>query len=248
MNTGAVTSYDDLAANYDRFRSPAPAELYEVLYQFGIGSGSRVLDVGIGTGLASEPLAQAGAAITGIDPSIAMLTRARARLPNARLGPGRAEALPFEPASFDAAIGADVFHLLDQPAALAQLLRVVRKGGTVAIWWPSISTEADVLGHRGAATRDLGLAPVVDPSARGFRDFYAAAFSAKTMRVIPTLVRTTVAGWMSNERTRAEVRSTYGERAESWLEALEGHLVRAYGAPEAGFTVRLVYYVYLGTV
>jgi ubiquinone/menaquinone biosynthesis C-methylase UbiE len=248
MQTGTATSYDDLAAQYDRHRAPAPPELYEVLRQAGIGSGSEVLDVGIGTGLASEPLAQAGAAITGIDPSVPMLTRARARLPKARLGPGRVEALPFEPASYDAAIAAEVFHLVDQPTALAQLLRVVRKGGTVAIWWPTISSESDVLGHRAAATRDLGLEPVDEPAARGFPNFYAAPFRATTMRVIPGLVRTAVAGWMSNERTRAEVRTAYGERAESWLAALEGHLLRAYGAPEAGFAVRLVYYVYLGTV
>jgi ubiquinone/menaquinone biosynthesis C-methylase UbiE len=248
MQTGAFPSYDDLAAEYDRHRSPAPPELYEVLREAGIGSGSQVLDVGIGTGLASAPLSQVGAVITGIDPSAAMLMRARARLPNARLGPGRAEALPFEPASYDAAIAAEVFHLVDQPTALAELLRVVRKGGTVAIWWAGISSESDVLGHRAAATRDLGLEPVIEPTARGFRNFYAAPFGATTVRVVPGLVRTTVAGWMSNERSRAEVRSAYGERAKSWLAALEGHLLRAYGAPEAGFAVRLVYYVYLGTV
>ncbi|HTJ25926.1 MAG TPA: class I SAM-dependent methyltransferase [Candidatus Limnocylindria bacterium] len=248
METGAVTNYDALAEQYDRFRTPAPTALYEILRQSGMGAGSRVLDLGIGTGLASEPLAQAGAVITGIDPSIAMLTRARTRLPNARLGPGRAEALPFEPASFDAAIAAEVFHLVDQPAALAQLLRVVRKGGTVAIWWPSIATESNVLGHRAAATRDLGLEPIVEPTSRGFRSFYAAPFAATAVRVVPGLIRTTVEGWMSNERTRAEVRTAYGEHAERWLAALEGHLLRAHGAPEAGFTVRLIYYLYLGTV
>jgi ubiquinone/menaquinone biosynthesis C-methylase UbiE len=248
MGTGTATSYDALAEQYDRFRPPAPAALYEILREREIGTGSRVLDLGIGTGLASEPLAQAGAQITGIDPSVAMLTRARARLPNARLGPGRAEALPFEPASFDAAIAAEVFHLVDQPVALAQLLRVVRKGGTVAVWWPSIATESDVLGHRAAAARDLGLPPIVEPTARGFRSFYAAPFAATAVRVVPALVRTTVEGWMTNERTRAEVYEAYGEHAERWLAALEGHLLRAYGAPEAGFTVRMIYYLYLGTV
>jgi ubiquinone/menaquinone biosynthesis C-methylase UbiE len=248
METGTATSYDEFAAQYDGARAAAPTALYEILRQHGIAAGTNVLDLGIGTGLASEPLAQAGAAITGIDPSLAMLTRARERQPNARLGPGRAEALPFEPASFDAAIAADVFHLVDQPVALAQLLRVVRKGGTVAIWWPTIASESDVLGHRAAATRDLGLAPVEEPGTRGFRSFYAAQFAATTMRVVPGLLRTTVEAWMSIERTRAEVRAAYGQDADRWLAALEGHLLRAHGAPEAPFTVRLIYLLYLGTI
>ena len=248
MNTGAASSYDQLAEHYDRVRIPAPGELYEILRERGLGAGASVLDLGIGTGLASEPLAQAGAKITGIDPSVAMLTRARARLPQARLGPGRAEALPFQPATFDAAIAAEVFHLVDQPAALAQVRHVVREGGTVAIWWPTIATDCSILGHRAAATRDLGLAPVVEPGTCGFRAFYAAEFAATSLRVVPGLVRTTVASWMSLERTRGEVYAAYADRAENWFAALEEHLTRAHGAPESALMVRLIYYLYLGTV
>jgi ubiquinone/menaquinone biosynthesis C-methylase UbiE len=248
MQTSAVSGHDDLAANYDRQRSSAPFEIYEILREHGLVSGRRVLDVGIGTGLASEPLASAGVTITGIDPSAEMLAGARARLPQAELVTGRAESLPFAPGSFDAAIAADVFQFVDQAVALGELLRVVRKGGTVAIWWQSISTEAEILGHRGAASRDLGLDVIPDPTTRGFRSFYAASFTARTVRVVPTLIRATVQGWMSLEFTRAEVRAAYGARARAWLDALGGHLVRAYGSPDAPMTVRAVSYLYLGTV
>ncbi|HYZ17415.1 MAG TPA: class I SAM-dependent methyltransferase [Candidatus Acidoferrum sp.] len=248
MQTGAAPSHDDLAANYDRQRSSPPFELYEILREHGLVAGRRVLDVGVGTGLASEPLASAGVTITGIDPSPEMLAGARARLPQAELVTGRAESLPFGPASFDAAISGDVFPFVDQSAALAELLRVVRKGGTVAIWSPTISTESEILAHRIAASLDLGLEPIRDPASGGFRSFYAAPFAARAVRVVPTLVRATVHGWMSLEFTRAEVRSMYGARARAWLDALGGRLVRAYGSPDAPLTVRLVYYLYLGTV
>lgn len=248
MQTSAVSGNDDLAANYDRQRSSGPLEIYEILREHGLVSGRRVLDVGIGTGLASEPLASAGIAITGIDPSAEMLAGARARLPQAELVTGRAESLPFAPAAFDGAIAADVFQFVDQAAALAEVLRVVRKGGTIAIWWTSISTEAEILGHRAAASRDLGLGLVPDPSAYGFRSFYAAPFAARTMRVVPTLIRATVQGWMSLEFTRAEVRAAYGASARPWLDALGEHLLRAYGSPSAPLAVRALTYLYLGTV
>lgn len=248
MQTGAVTSYDELAENYDRQRSAAPLELYEILRERGFVAGRRVLDVGVGTGLASEPLAQAGIAISGIDPSAEMVARARVRLPQAELVTGRAESLPFAPGTFDGAIAADVFHFVDQPVALAELLRVVRKGGTVAIWWPSIASDSDILGHRAAASRDLGLDVIPDPIARGFRAFYAAPFSERTVRVVPGLIRATVKGWMSTEFTRAEVRTTYGARARTWLDTLGGHLLRAYGSAEAPMTVRVLFYLYMGTV
>jgi ubiquinone/menaquinone biosynthesis C-methylase UbiE len=248
MQTGTATSHDDLAANYDRQRSSAPFELYETLREHGLIAGRRVLDVGVGTGLASEPLAAAGVQISGIDPSAEMLAGARARLPQAELVTGRAESLPFGPGTFDGAIAADVFQFVDQPAALAELLRVVRKGGAVGIWWPLISSGSEILAHRAAAARDLGLEMIPDASTRGFRSFYAAPFSASTLRVVPTLVRATVQGWMSVEFTRAEVRSVYGARARAWLDTLGGRLVRAYGSPDAPFTVRVLHYLYLGIV
>jgi ubiquinone/menaquinone biosynthesis C-methylase UbiE len=102
--------YDALAAGYDAaWPAPAP-ELLEILREAGIGGG-RILDVGVGTGIASQALAQGGATIAGIDPSAGMLAQAPSRLAQAELVRGRAEALPFADRSFDAAICADVTWL-----------------------------------------------------------------------------------------------------------------------------------------
>jgi SAM-dependent methyltransferase len=164
---------------------------------------------GVGTGLASEPLAREGALITGIDPAGEMLRYAKVRLPRAQLVQGRAEALPFPTASFDAAIAADVFHLLDGPAAIGELVRVVRKGGLVAVWWQTLSTESDILGHRAGATHDTGLDPVPEPLAapcvRSPRSFARPsttgwAWSARAPRCAPRTV------------TRRDVGSTHSSR------------------------------------
>jgi SAM-dependent methyltransferase len=237
--------YDALAAGYDAaWPAPAP-ELLEILREAGIGGG-RILDVGVGTGIASQALAQGGATIAGIDPSAGMLAQAPSRLAKAELVRGRAEALPFADRSFDAAICADAFHEVNQPAALAELLRVVKPGGTIAIWWQTLSADGDLPGHRAGATADAGLAPIPEPLGRGFRAFYGAPFAERTLRVVPALVRSTVEGWMAVERARPEVYAAYGPQAVTWLGALEKRLLAAYGSPEAAVPVRLVSFVYLG--
>ncbi len=237
--------YDALAAGYDAaWPAPAP-ELLEILREAGIGGG-RILDVGVGTGIASQALAEAGATIAGIDPSSGMLAQAPRRLAQAELVRGRAEALPFPDRSFDAAICADAFHEVKQRAALAELLRVVKPGGVIAIWWQTLSADGDLPGHRAGATSDAGLAPVPEPLGRGFRAFYGAPFAERALRVVPTLLRSTVGGWMAVERARPELYAVYGPQAATWLAALEGRLLSAYGSSESALPVRLVSFVYLG--
>jgi ubiquinone/menaquinone biosynthesis C-methylase UbiE len=99
-------------------------------------AGARLLEVGAGTGanFAFYPRGAEGAAS---EPSREMLRRAagRAERPaGVRLVQAAAERLPFGDASFDAALASLVFCSVASPAAaFAELRRVVRPGGTVAL-------------------------------------------------------------------------------------------------------------------
>lgn len=101
--------------------------------------GLRWIDIGCGSGAFTELIAQrcAPAAIEAIDPSEGQLAFARTR-PAARLAQfrvGDAMALPFPAASFDAAVMALVLVFVPEPAkGLAEMLRVVKPGGTVAAY------------------------------------------------------------------------------------------------------------------
>jgi len=99
--------------------------------------GSRVLEVGVGTGLALPHYGR-DKRITGIDLSAEMLARARARVAAERLTHVEAlleldaEATGFAEASFDIAVAMFVASVVPHPRALmAELRRVVRPGGHI---------------------------------------------------------------------------------------------------------------------
>jgi demethylmenaquinone methyltransferase / 2-methoxy-6-polyprenyl-1,4-benzoquinol methylase len=97
--------------------------------------GGRVLDVATGTGLVAELLARAGHPVTGLDQSPEMLALARERFDGGvQLVEASAESLPFEAGSFDHLTFTYLLRYVDEPGAvLAELARVVRPGGTVAM-------------------------------------------------------------------------------------------------------------------
>ena len=97
--------------------------------------GGQVLDVATGTGLVAEALLARGFRVTGLDQSPGMLAHARARFGD-RVGlvEASADALPFPDASFDHLTFTYLLRYVDDPGAtLAELARVVRPGGTVAM-------------------------------------------------------------------------------------------------------------------
>lgn len=121
---------------YDRFFVPALFAEWapRVLDAARVARGARVLDVACGTGILARHAAERGAAATGVDVNPGMLAVARRHRPELEWREGRAEALPFAPASFDAVLcqfGLMFFE--DRLAALREMRRVLRPGGRLAI-------------------------------------------------------------------------------------------------------------------
>ncbi len=96
--------------------------------------GDRVLDACCGTGDLALAAVRAGGRVTGLDFSERMLERARQKSAGVEWVQGDALALPFEAGAFDAAtVGFGVRNLDDLERGLAELRRVLRAGGRVAI-------------------------------------------------------------------------------------------------------------------
>ncbi|MCX4743754.1 class I SAM-dependent methyltransferase [Streptomyces antibioticus] len=130
------------AADWDsRFPDDGPAYAAAVA-DVGLRAGDRVLDAGCGTGRALTPLRAAvgpTGVVVGLDLTPAMLEAAvrAGRDRDGRLLLGDVAALPLRSGSFDAVFGAGlVSHLADPTENLRELARVVRPGGTLALFHP----------------------------------------------------------------------------------------------------------------
>jgi len=131
-----------------------------------IAHGSRVLDLGCGTGVLSKILADAGAEVVGIDASEPYLEAARRHRfhPNATYELGDICRMRFEDGSFDAAVSTLVLDLLpDAEPAVAEMRRATRPGGVVACalhdFWGA--PYASLVWDTGAVL-DLGMAALRD--------------------------------------------------------------------------------------
>lgn len=97
-----------------------------------LSRGHRVLDVAAGTAVSTVELARSGADCVACDFSLGMLRAGRRR--GVRLVAADALRLPFADASFDAVtIAFGLRNVADPDAALAELARVTRPGGRLAV-------------------------------------------------------------------------------------------------------------------
>ena len=121
------------------FTTPAAARLVRFA---GVKPGQRVLDVGSGTGVVAVTAARAGAKVTGSDLTPELLEQARE---NAKIAgvdvewrEADVEKLPFKDAEFDVVLSQFGHMFAPRPdVAVAEMLRVLRPGGTIAFsTWP----------------------------------------------------------------------------------------------------------------
>lgn len=139
--------FDSFADAYDRaYRRASPGgrtlrrRLETALELVGEGPG-EVLDAGMGAGVACQELERRGWTAAGVDISPRMVDLAHARIPHLRerLVEGSILALPYEDASFDAAMATGVLEYVEESltTAVAELARVLRPGGIAVVSLPN---------------------------------------------------------------------------------------------------------------
>lgn len=129
-------SFDRVADDYDASRPGYPEQVFERLLQ-GMPREGSALEIGSGTGIATEPLAERGIRLTCVEPGAQLLSRARTRL--ARFSTvsflqSKFESAPLHGASFDLVFAAQSFHWLDPASRLTKISRLLRPGGTLALF------------------------------------------------------------------------------------------------------------------
>jgi ubiquinone/menaquinone biosynthesis C-methylase UbiE len=153
---------------YEAYVGRGSRRLAPVLVRFaGVSADERALDVGCGTGHLTRAIAATNAVTTGIDLSAPYVEFARRATADTRVtfDVGDALALPYPDGAFDRPLSMLALDVLPDPGrGLAEMRRVTRRGGTVAVvvndvrsgWTPFslVWDAAAVLDPRGGAMRD----------------------------------------------------------------------------------------------
>lgn len=127
------------SGDYDRIARGLLPVADHVVRGAEIRAGERVLDIACGTGNTALAAAARGAAVTGLDLTPELLDVAAARAADAGIAgitwlEGDAEDLPFPAGSFDVIVSScGLMFAPDQPRVAAEVARVTRPGGRVAI-------------------------------------------------------------------------------------------------------------------
>jgi ubiquinone/menaquinone biosynthesis C-methylase UbiE len=192
----------------------------------GIRSGSRVLDVATGVGYIAGAAAQRGADAIGIDFSAAQVQMARHRYPSVRFEQADAEALPFDPQSFDAVVnGFGMCHFPNPDIALCEAFRVLKAGGRIAftVWdipERAVGFEAVYAAIRAHGSLDVGL-PVgpnffllSDPE-QGTKALLTAGFVSPSCRQVPQVWRVSDPDEVFQSLVKGTVRASATIRAQS---------------------------------
>jgi SAM-dependent methyltransferase len=265
MSEPASVVFDRAADDYDATRGfPAGAEdrVAELVAEVGgLGPGTRLLEVGIGTGRLALPLAHRGVRVVGVDLSRPMLERLAAKRGGLPVEALRADAarLPCADASVDAALGVHVFHLI--PAwrdVLAELARVLRPGAPLLHGGDAQRLEDLWSGWRGwmeaLGVRDVGVSRarldtfLEEEGWRPLGETRRVAFS-RPLHLASVVQRIRERSWSATwrlddarlavlvERVRAELTRRFGD-LDRTIEAQGGFWARAYLSPGARSTPR----------
>lgn len=149
--TDATDRFSNRVADYVRSRPSYPAAAIDLLRtECGLGPGSRVADVGAGTGIFTVQLLEAGAHVVAIEPNGPMREAAVGLLSGrerCEVTDGTAEATGLGDASVDLITAAQAFHWFDRPAARREFVRILRPGGHVALLWNERRSESTPFLH-----------------------------------------------------------------------------------------------------
>jgi SAM-dependent methyltransferase len=163
IHPAAAQGFARSADAYERGRPRYPQEAIDLLTS-RLTAGAPVLDLAAGTGALARSLHDCGFKVTAVEPVAEM----RAALPaSIRALEGTAEAIPLRDGEVDAVVVGQAFHWFDGDAALAEIHRVLRPRGRLALLWNRRVEDAPL---------NLAIDEVVDPYREGTPTHRAGAW------------------------------------------------------------------------
>ncbi|MGX1853763.1 methyltransferase domain-containing protein [Streptomyces sp. NBC_01456] len=155
-------SFSKAAAQYAAARPSYPSSLLDVIEECtGCAlAGSRVADVGAGTGIATALLRERGADVIAVEPGDGMVAQLRRALPDVPVVRGDGNALPLADASHDLITYAQAWQWTDTSRSVPEALRVLRRGGALAVWWNTHAFDVPwIVAQHERIARHCGVKP-----------------------------------------------------------------------------------------
>jgi SAM-dependent methyltransferase len=130
-------TFEEAPELYDRVRPGYPDQLFDDLARLGsLVPGSRVLELGCGTGQATVSLARRGYRVVAVELGAGLADVARrklARFPAVRVVNAAFEAWPLPAEPFDVVFAATSFHWIDRAVRVTKSIEALRPGGALAV-------------------------------------------------------------------------------------------------------------------
>ena len=131
--------FDDAPELYDRVRPRYVPELFAALLEYAkIAPGARALEIGCGTGQATRPFLEAGVIVEALEPGVKAVSFTENNLKhfkNLRVINEKFEDLSRPAEYYDLIYSATAFHWIDPKIALPKAFELLKRGGTLALFW-----------------------------------------------------------------------------------------------------------------
>lgn len=147
MISDPTKRFSDRVDNYVKYRPGYPPEVLAYLKnECRLSTGSRIADIGAGTGIFTRLLLDEGYIVHAVEPNQAMLAAARLQLSeNKNFIPvdGTAEATTLPEYSMNCIVCAQAFHWFNNGRTKVEFERILKPGGKAALIWNNRSVDAD---------------------------------------------------------------------------------------------------------
>jgi SAM-dependent methyltransferase len=136
VHPSAATGFATAADEYEVARPGYPPDaVFWLVEQLKLGEETTLVDLAAGTGKLTRLLAPLVGRTIAVEPVAAMREKLHEVLPRAEVLDGAAESLPLADGTADAITVAQAFHWFDVARAAAEIRRVLRPAGRLAIVW-----------------------------------------------------------------------------------------------------------------
>lgn len=244
IDNGNSFDFGKTSAEYAKYRDIYPKELYEKLYEIGVGhKDCSWLDIGTGTGVLPLNLFDFGANITGIDISSEQINSAKElakkrKAKNINFIVSPAETTPFADNSFDCITAAQCFWYFDREKITKEIKRLLKPNGVFVKIYMSYTLNDEIAKMSHELVKKLNTSWT--PGASGSKDMYNHPFENGQLDIFECKLPFTRESWHGRMLAcRGTMASMDNETLKNWSEK---HLAMLSVYPE-NFTIKHKVYI-----